>query len=370
VAETWRDRTLDSLLTTHGLSREAEEPFPTDGWSGAHFGYFRSGDGPGFVLKRDALAHDWLGRALLDIDAREAEFVDRAVRGHLPFLSTGPGPLHLPYLGAASDGDESAILMPDLSMELLAWERPGHELALDPAIADLVIDAVARLHTLGWWIPLRGQPELPWCPLRERITLLTPGSAERYRAEGNSVGDIFLAGWGAFARQAPGAARELIERLDADPGPLLSALGRLPAVGIHGDLKLSNVAVFDDQSVAIIDWQMIMKAPVAVELGWLLVSNVAVLPYEPRVVIDAYRRSLRWHVNRWAVAGFNPLVEEDVIGDPEETADLAWIVGLLLRGWRKGRDAETGVTLASGVPAAEDLAWWCERAVKAATRRL
>ena len=50
--------------------------------------------------------------------------------------------------------------------------------------------------------------------------------------------------------------------------------------------------------------------------------------------------------------------------------DCAWIVGLLLRGWRKGLDAEAGARLASGVAAADDLAFWCERAVDAASRRL
>ena len=46
------------------------------------------------------------------------------------------------------------------------------------------------------------------------------------------------------------------------------------------------------------------------------------------------------------------------------------IVGLLLRGWRKGLDAEAGAILGSGVAAADDLAWWCDRAVEAADRRL
>ncbi len=46
------------------------------------------------------------------------------------------------------------------------------------------------------------------------------------------------------------------------------------------------------------------------------------------------------------------------------------IVGLLLRGWRKGLDAEADTALASGVRAADDLAWWCARAVEAADRRL
>ena len=52
----------------------------------------------------------------------------------------------------------------------------------------------------------------------------------------------------------------------------------------------------------------------------------------------------------------------------EDDADLAILVGLLLRGWRKGYDAEAGVTLASGVAAADDLAWWCDRAVAASAR--
>jgi hypothetical protein len=50
--------------------------------------------------------------------------------------------------------------------------------------------------------------------------------------------------------------------------------------------------------------------------------------------------------------------------------DAAVLVGLLLRGWRKGADAEAGVRLASGVSATEDLAWWCDRALEAADRLL
>ncbi len=130
----------------------------------------------------------------------------------------------------------------------------------------------------------------PWCPLRERLLLLTRPSAERYRAEGLAVGDRFLAGWDAFERAGPdGGASALIRGLSDDPSPLLAALGRLPATGIHGDLKLANVALLDDGRVALIDWQMMTLAPVAVELGWLLVSNSASLPIEPEAVLARYR---------------------------------------------------------------------------------
>ena len=61
---------------------------------------------------------------------------------------------------------------------------------------------------------------------------------------------------------------------------------------------------------------------------------------------------------------------ERVLGDWDAQVDLVAIVGLLLRGWRKGLDAEAGSTLGSGVPARDDLDWWCDRAVEGAARRL
>jgi hypothetical protein len=94
---------------------------------------------------------------------------------------------------------------------------------------------------------------------------------------------------------------------------------------------------------------MVMVAPVAIELGWFLVSNVASLPLPPDEILDRY----------W--------LGRDL--DGSEQNDLAILVGLLLRGWRKGYDAEAGIALASGISAKDDLAWWCERAI-AASRRL
>ncbi|HSS34979.1 MAG TPA: hypothetical protein VLR93_01800, partial [Patescibacteria group bacterium] len=58
------------------------------------------------------------------------------------------------------------------------------------------------------------------------------------------------------------------------------------------------------------------------------------------------------------------------IGDWEAQVDLAFVIGLLLRGWRKGLDAEAGLVLPTGVTAADDLRWWCDRVLEAAARRL
>jgi hypothetical protein len=183
----------------------------------------------------------------------------------------------------------------------------------------------------------------------------------------------------------PAEARSLIAGLSEDPAPLLIALGRLPATGIHGDLNLANVALLDDGRVGLIDWQMTTLAPVAVELGWMLVSNSASLPLEPEAVMARYRetaaRTARSSLRLGArfadgdPAGTSSLTmpprgPERTTGDWDAQRDLTWIVGLLLHGWRKGLDAEAGVILGSGVRAADDLAWWSAQAVEAAGRRL
>jgi hypothetical protein len=99
---------------------------------------------------------------------------------------------------------------------------------------------------------------------------------------------------------------------------------------------------------------MTLVAPIAVELGWFLVCNTAGLPLTPEDALERYR----------VAAGL-----------PDDEAwraqwDLAVLVGLLLRGWRKGYDTEAGVVYPNGKAAGWDLAWWGSQALGAAARRL
>ena len=93
-------------------------------------------------------------------------------------------------------------------------------------------------------------------------------------------------------------------------------------------------------------------------LIWLR-SNSGSLPLAPDDVLERYRAAVT------AAPGGDP-----ALGDWDAQVDLTWIVGLLLRGWRKGLDAEDEVTLPSGMTAGDDLALWCRMAVDAAERRL
>ena len=365
----WRDRSLLDLLTEFGLELLPEHDFPTDGWSGATFTSLVDSDGRRFVLKRTSEDVDWIARATHDSGLREGWFA-ALPPGALAWIPRSTSP----YLGAAADGPGVAILTPDLSNELIAWERPGHDPAIDTLTLDRVLRALARLHAVPWAsiVDTAGQrddvPAPPWCPLPERLLLLSPASATRYADEGNPVGPRFLEGWDAFRRLAPSGAVDVVERLAADPSALTLALEILPSVGLHGDVKLANVALLPaDDEVAFIDWQMTMQAPIAVELGWFLVSNSASLPVDPDEVVRRYRDHLD-HDERRVPEGDQ--TGPQVVGDWDLQRDLTWIIGLLLRGWRKGLDAAGGIRLPSGISAADDLSWWCERATEAASRRL
>ena len=350
----WRERRLEDLLREHGLDGVPDAPLPTDGWSGSTFRVLER-DGQRFVVKHSSAEKDWIVRATRDTAIREAWLA-----AILP--ATAGGAAETPYLGAATGPEGgAAILMRDLTTELGAWPRRPGGIVLEPAAAGHLIERIAALHAAPWseaveQLAARAGELPPWCPLPERLTLLTPRSVAGYAADGNPVGEIFVRGWAAFERFAPIAAHDLVERLAVDPVPLAAALDRLPAVGLHGDIKLANVARLDDGRVAWIDWQMTLRAPVAVELGWFLVTNSAELPFTPDEVMRRYRAAAEAAGGR--------------LGDWDAQTDLAWIVGLLLRGWRKGADTASGVTLGSGVAAEDDLAWWADRAVEAAGRRL
>jgi aminoglycoside phosphotransferase (APT) family kinase protein len=178
------------------------------------------------------------------------------------------------------------------------------------------------------------------------VTLICRSSLERPGPARTAVASRLLPGWDAWDRVATPAARSIVDGLSRDPAPLLRSLERERVGLLHGDLKLANAGIAGDGAVEMIDWQMAMVAPAAIELGWFLVANVKALPLPPEAVLERY----------WRIRGREPGREND----------LAILVGLLLRGWRKGFDAEAGITLGSGVSARDDLAWWCERAVEAA----
>jgi hypothetical protein len=364
---TWTRRPEADLRTF--WSFDEERPLATDGWSGAAFSeVFRLERRQRLILKRTSPAVDWIVRATRDEGIREATLPSLAV-AEIGALGRWVSGLFGGFLDAARGEDGSAvILQDDLDRALGGWQRTDGTV-LSEAALDHLLDRIAVVHTTTWGSAVeagwaRQGLEPAWCPLPERLTLLTRRSAAGYSADDNPVGPIFQRGWDAFEHHAPRAALDLIDGLADDPSPLVAALSRLPSRGLHGDLKLANAA----STGTFIDWQMMLRAPVAVDLGWFLVANSTELPLPPDATLDRYLDAVR----RWSGREGGTRVDalDVVLGDWEAQVDLAMIVGLLLRGWRKGRDTDDGVVLGSGVTAADDLAWWCRRALEAAGRRL
>ena len=155
-----------------------------------------------------------------DADARPVERTDRlgATRARTGHRSRDARPRHRG--GRRAPRDALGRLPPDQSGLGLAVVSAARA----PAPADAAV---------GRALPRRG-------PGRRRPV---PGRLGRVRA--------------ARARWRPSASSATSRH---DPSPLLAALGRLPATGIHGDLKLANVALLDDGRVALIDWSM-MSSP-------------------------------------------------------------------------------------------------------------
>ena len=169
--------------------------------------------------------------------------------------------------------------MPDLSGILFDWNAP---LRLDEL--DAVLAALAGLHAAD--PPGASRRRGPsWA---DRVTLICRSSLERPGPARDAVADRLLPGWDAWDRVASADAREIIARLSDDPEPLLARLHEQPARLMHGDLKLANAGIAADGAVELVDWQMVMVAPVAIELGWFLVSNVNALPLPPAEVLERY----------------------------------------------------------------------------------
>lgn len=281
----------------------------------------RRPDGESFVLKRIDITRDWIMRATDDDACREAMFAAAA-----PRLPDG---IATATLGVARHGDGYALLMRDITPHLLPQGM------VDDNAVRAVLERLPALHTAA---PPDG---IPWCDLGLRLTLLTPQRVPIAKAYDALSTPGLVAGWPAFGRQASQGARDIILALQVDTTPLLRALATLPPAFIHSDLKFDNIGLMPDGTMILLDWAMALVAPAAVEIGWFLAFN-------SRRTMLSLDEQLRIYADAAGLAG----------ATRDRHDALAAVCGLLLRGWRKGLDAEEG--------SPEELHWWCERVEAAA----
>jgi hypothetical protein len=321
-----------SLLHAHGIGAPESREAIGGGFSGSSLTSIEHG-GERYILKHMQGADDWLMRVTGDASCREAQFAA------WPLLERLPARVRVPALGAARDGDGWLLLMRDISPLMLPADG-----IVEPPVLEVILRAAADLHAQFWGDPLADAR--PWLTgTRERLLMLSPATGAALAADGVEFG--IVPGWQAFERRAPREAARLAARLFADLTPLLHVLDALPATLVHGDLKFGNAGV-DGDTLWLIDWALVARAPAALEMAWFLGVNSSRLPWTLDETMDRYARLLEAALGaaRFEAAAW-----------PRQRAAVA-VCGLLMYGWGKALDAEAGRP--------DELLWWCERAIAGA----
>jgi hypothetical protein len=134
--------------------------------------------------------------------------------------------------------------------------------------AERAIDTIARHHAFWFEHPHLGS--FDWMPDLHDPSIL-------------SLGQTFAIGWPLFlerfgAELAPRCLRWCEQFVEIIPEWIGGHMND-PITMTHGDFRLDNLFFLDDGSVAVIDWQMCMRAPGQADLVYFCANN---LPIEMR----------------------------------------------------------------------------------------
>lgn len=331
AAESWREPSttavlevrdgtaLSAMLAEHGLSGVPWRHRSHDGYSGARLYHGQAESGRSFMLKHTSLSHDWIMAATADTTGRESRIAASGLFTH--------GRVRSAAIDGVADGDQFYVLTHDITPFLLTG-------SLDADSLDAVIGGLVDLHATDATVD-----SAAWCPVEGRLSLLHRGvdMLSEERDDHGLIRDV-RTGWEAFRRIAPPCLSELFSAVWDDFGVLRSGLGMLPAVFLHGDLKLDNLGLDRDQALWLIDWALVTRGPACIDMGWFIAANSHRIGADPQQVLTLYSR-------RAGLEGEQRRRHES----------MAALCGLLLRGWRKALDAESGTRL-------EEFRWWCEQA--------
>jgi hypothetical protein len=174
------------------------------------------------------------------------------------------------------------------------------------------------------------------CSLRDYYTFLSPQVCARF-AHDHDVPALAVEGWDRFHELVPADVVGAIDRLHADPRPLVDALSGYEVTLVHGDLKMANLGMHRGR-VVLLDWGTLTTwAPAAVDFAWYLAINAAALDLDLDVLVEQCRRA---------------------IGPGGDAALHLALVGALAQlGWEKALGASAG-DAATMQRERVDLAWW------------
>jgi hypothetical protein len=315
--------------------------------SGSHFLVVETNGDPGsrYLLKRVALAWDWLMRNTDDHRCRSVRLWQYGLLDRLP-----PEIEH-GIVACAHDGEGWAVLMRDVSAGLVPYACFSQE------ENELFLAGLATIHATFWQMPKLDDPALGLCTLRQIYTVLSPQTGHREAGGPDGHPKLILEGWDLLKTLVAEDVAGIIESLLEDPQPLCAALARYPHTLLHGDYRQANLGRLrgDRDQAAVLDWQLAAMAPPAVDLARYLATNSALLPISKEATIDAYRQQLaqglgdHFDENWW-----QPQLELGLLG---AFVQDGWAIALKATHWSAAWTQETG----GPNHWRADLAWWSEQ---------
>lgn len=201
-------------------------------------------------------------------------------------LDRQPAPLGHAVVAAARDGAGWALLMRDLTSNLITG---GPIDPLPVATYERVVDALVTFHIAYWQDADLGDSRLGLCTLPSYFALLAPQRAAAI-ADAHDELRFVAEGWQLLPSVADADVVALLRRLHADPQPLCDALARFPRTLLHGDYKLANLAVQAGKAleVVLLDWALAAIGPPAVDLAWYLGTSALRSPATKDATIARY----------------------------------------------------------------------------------
>jgi hypothetical protein len=299
------------------------------------------GQGPSLILKQISPATDWLMRATNDTRCRSVTLWEHGLLDQLP-----PEIDHA-MLACARDGDNWAILLRDVSADLLPTAR------FSLADHELMLAAMAALHAAFWSSPRLADPELGLCELRDVYTMFAPQTGEREAGGTDEVPQRILEGWELVKTAVPPDVADTVLTLLHDPAPLCAALDRYPHTLVHGDWRHANQGISRSHppQLILLDWQLAVAAPPGVELGRGLGTNSALLPVSKEAAIAFYRQELARRLGPcFEAAWWEPQLALGLLGGFVQDG---WAIVLKATHWHVGAAARAHWQA--------DLAWWAEQ---------
>ncbi len=131
--------------------------------------------------------------------------------------------------------------------------------------AERAVDTLARLHAAWFEQPLL--EELAWMPGIDDPQIL-------------ALGPMFEIGWPMFLERfgdsLPQRCLRWCEQFVGGIPEWIAGHADEPTTLVHGDYRLDNLFFADDGSVAVIDWQLAMRAPGQTDLVYFCANNLTV----------------------------------------------------------------------------------------------